>query len=160
MLSWTYRLYALFCTVLLLVKSHGWKSLVGYSSWGHKESDPTEWLHFLSFPFRNCNSTYSCVLLTTFLLSPNFYPPVICLPTHSLTVFLVPQVVPYDFQIWCLFSFKTIWTTATIVAIIKYYCFWFWLFLQIMLYYYLYLLQLCLYVHWSLESIFFKDNQW
>ena len=23
-------------------KSHGWRSLVGYSPWGHKESDTTE----------------------------------------------------------------------------------------------------------------------
>ena len=29
-----------------LEKSHGQKSLVGYSPWGHKESDMTEWLHF------------------------------------------------------------------------------------------------------------------
>ena len=27
-------------------KSHGWRSLIGYSSWGRKESDRTEWLHF------------------------------------------------------------------------------------------------------------------
>ena len=32
--------------VLLPGKSHGWKSLVGYSPWGHKESDTTERLHF------------------------------------------------------------------------------------------------------------------
>ena len=25
---------------------HGQRSLVGYSPWGHKESDTTEWLHF------------------------------------------------------------------------------------------------------------------
>ena len=25
---------------------HGWRSLVGYSPWGLKESDTTEWLHF------------------------------------------------------------------------------------------------------------------
>ena len=30
-------------------KFHGWRSLVGYSSWGCKESDTTERLHFLSF---------------------------------------------------------------------------------------------------------------
>ena len=29
-------------------KSHGRRSLVGYSPWGGKESDTTEWLHFLS----------------------------------------------------------------------------------------------------------------
>ena len=32
---------------LLPGKSHGQKSLVGYSPWGHKESDTTERLHFL-----------------------------------------------------------------------------------------------------------------
>ena len=31
-------------------KFHGWRSLVGYSPWSHKESDATEQLHFLSFP--------------------------------------------------------------------------------------------------------------
>ena len=30
-------------------KSHGWRSLVGYSPWGCKESDMTERLHF-DFP--------------------------------------------------------------------------------------------------------------
>ena len=32
--------------VLLPGESHGRKSLVGYSPWGHKELDTTEWLHF------------------------------------------------------------------------------------------------------------------
>ena len=32
--------------VLLPGKSHGWRSLVGYSPWDHKESDTTEQLHF------------------------------------------------------------------------------------------------------------------
>ena len=32
--------------VLLPGKSHGWRSLVGCSPWGHKESDRTERLHF------------------------------------------------------------------------------------------------------------------
>ena len=27
-------------------KSHGWRSLVGYSPWGRSESDMTEQLHF------------------------------------------------------------------------------------------------------------------
>ena len=30
-------------------KLHGWRSLIGYSPWGHKELDTTEQLHFLSF---------------------------------------------------------------------------------------------------------------
>ena len=29
-------------------ESHGWRSLVGYRPWGHKESDTTEKLHFTS----------------------------------------------------------------------------------------------------------------
>ena len=33
--------------VLLLGKSHGQRSLVGYSSWGCKESDTTERFHFI-----------------------------------------------------------------------------------------------------------------
>ena len=33
--------------VFLPGKSHGWRSLVGYCSWGCKDSDMTEWLHFL-----------------------------------------------------------------------------------------------------------------
>ena len=32
--------------VLLLGKSHGWRSLVGCSPWGHSEPDMTEKLHF------------------------------------------------------------------------------------------------------------------
>jgi len=32
--------------VLLPGKSHGWRSLVGYSPWGCEESDMTEQLHF------------------------------------------------------------------------------------------------------------------
>ena len=32
--------------VLLPGKSHGWRSLIGYSPWGPKELDTTERLHF------------------------------------------------------------------------------------------------------------------
>ena len=32
-----------------LEKSHGWRSLLGYSPWGRKESDMTERLHFCHF---------------------------------------------------------------------------------------------------------------
>ena len=35
--------------VFLPGESHGQRSLVGYSPWGHKESDMTERLHFLSY---------------------------------------------------------------------------------------------------------------
>ena len=33
---------------ILAWKIHGWKSLVGYSPWGRKESDTTERLHSTS----------------------------------------------------------------------------------------------------------------
>ena len=39
--------------VLLPGKSHGWRSLVGCSSWGHEELDTTERLHF--------HSSLSCI---------------------------------------------------------------------------------------------------
>ena len=32
--------------VVLPGEIHGWRSLMGYSPWGHKESDMTEWVHF------------------------------------------------------------------------------------------------------------------
>ena len=35
--------------VFLSGKFHGWRSLVGYSPWGRRESDMTEQLQFLSF---------------------------------------------------------------------------------------------------------------
>ena len=38
--------------VLLPRKLHGWRSLVGYSPWGRKESDTTERLHF-HLPYTN-----------------------------------------------------------------------------------------------------------
>ena len=38
--------------VFLPGKSHGRRSLLGYSPWGRKELDMTEWLHFTSLHFR------------------------------------------------------------------------------------------------------------
>ena len=38
---------------ILPVESHGWRSLVGYSLRGHKESDTTERLHFTSLYFNS-----------------------------------------------------------------------------------------------------------
>ena len=69
--------------VLLPGKFHGWRSLVGYSPWGRKESDTTERLHFawdkglsgsgalivILLPWKcqsmYCASDVSCVELTT-----------------------------------------------------------------------------------------------
>ena len=35
-------------SILAWLKSHGWRSLVGYSPWGHKALDKTERLHSLA----------------------------------------------------------------------------------------------------------------
>ena len=52
--------------VLLLGKFHGWRNLIGYSAWGHKESDMTEWLRFhFSFMYTDCLNTE----LNEFLIS-------------------------------------------------------------------------------------------
>ena len=52
--------------VLLPGKSHGWRSLVGCSAWGRKESDMTEWLHFhfsLSFTGERNSNPLKCSCL-------------------------------------------------------------------------------------------------
>ena len=47
-------------SVLLPGKFHGWRSLVGYRPWVHKESYTTERLHFLSFHHYSYHSLSSC----------------------------------------------------------------------------------------------------
>ena len=44
--SWFKLKIAAFRQLLLPGKSHGRRSLVGWSPWGREESDTTEWLHF------------------------------------------------------------------------------------------------------------------
>ena len=44
-------------------KSHGQRSLVGYSTWGHEESDMTERLTLLHFPYRNLKNVFSAINL-------------------------------------------------------------------------------------------------
>ena len=51
--------------VLLPGESHGWRSLIGYSPWGHKESDVIEQLHFHFFIYNYqikicCRYKYDC----------------------------------------------------------------------------------------------------
>ena len=48
--------------VLLPGKSHGWRSLVSYTPWGHKESDTAERLHFHFHALEKAMATYSSVL--------------------------------------------------------------------------------------------------
>ena len=49
-------------------ESHGQRSLVGYSPWGHKESDMTEWLNFNL----NCCFTLQTLKLSTVSIVPSF----------------------------------------------------------------------------------------
>ena len=58
--------------VFLPGKSHGQRSLVGYSPWGHKESDMTEKLHFLSLVIFKLDIGQA---FTKFKLSLNFVQP-------------------------------------------------------------------------------------
>ena len=48
--------------VLLPGKSHGWRSLVGCSPWGHEESDMTERLHFHFHALEREMATHASVL--------------------------------------------------------------------------------------------------
>ena len=48
--------------VLLPGESHGGRSLVGYSPWGHKELDTTERLHSLTLPYSWIRSQSSVTL--------------------------------------------------------------------------------------------------
>ena len=43
---WKWQSTLFFSQAVLPGKSHEWRSLIGYSLWGHKESDTTERLHF------------------------------------------------------------------------------------------------------------------
>ena len=46
-----------------LEKSHGWRNLVGFSPWGHKESDTTERLHLTLTHMYVCVHAQSCLIL-------------------------------------------------------------------------------------------------
>ena len=52
--------------VLLPGESHGWRSLVGYSPWGHTESDMTEQLHSLTHYMPQSPRATGCILSPCF----------------------------------------------------------------------------------------------
>ena len=60
--------------VFLPGKSHGQRSLVGYSSWGCKESDPTEYTHTHTHTHTHAHtprfSSFASILECNFYLSP------------------------------------------------------------------------------------------
>ena len=60
MLSWRRQWHL--TPVLLSRKSHGQRSLVGYSPWGRQESDTTERLHFHFHALEKEMATHSSVL--------------------------------------------------------------------------------------------------
>ena len=65
--------------VFLPGKSHGWQSLVGYCSWGRKESDVTEQLHFhvhalLSGRKGSGRDFFQLLMLDGLFLSSQTYP--------------------------------------------------------------------------------------
>ena len=52
-----------------LAKFHGQRSLVGYSPWGHKESDTTEQLHFhCVYIYTHTHTTYFTLLLIVLVI--------------------------------------------------------------------------------------------
>ena len=71
--------------VLLPGKSHGWRSLVGYSPWGCKESDTTELLHFLSLISPELHRAHSAPWLCRCLRMDGSHD-VICIQQHSKNV--------------------------------------------------------------------------
>ena len=52
-------------SVFLPGKAHGWRSMVGYSPWGRKESDTTERLHFHFFKSPAYKLSFQGLLLET-----------------------------------------------------------------------------------------------
>ena len=95
--------------VLLPGKSHGWRSLVGYSPWGHKESDMTERLHFTFtftikvnytlYPFSSVQFSSVSQSCSTLCDSMNCSTP--GLPVHnqlpsSLKLTSIKSVMPYS----------------------------------------------------------------
>ena len=81
-------------------KSHGPRSLVGYSPWGRKESDTTEWLHF---HFQSAILQYKIksfyrklkrkkIMQNIFLKKPVSPIPGICIDEYSFSVLLLGNV--------------------------------------------------------------------
>ena len=80
--------------VFLPGKSHGQRSLVDYSPWGHKESDTTEWLHFL-FPFWLYIYIYiTCIIIYIILIFLLHFP----FP-FWLCIYIMHNYI-YNFNFW------------------------------------------------------------
>ena len=92
-------------------KSHGQRSLVGYSPWGHKKSDMTEWLK--KFLIGNNSYFYHNLLLGK--MNPSCTTPV---GEHSWKFapgfFQISSQVPFSFAI-CFFSFQCFIVMSTTI---------------------------------------------
>ena len=72
--------------VFLPGESHGWRSLIGYSPRGHKESDTTEWLHFhLVLYSDRCEQMYNDMCLSLGIIQRFF---------SALKVLCAPHIHP------------------------------------------------------------------
>ena len=108
--------------VLLPGKLRGWRSLVGYSPWGRKESDMTERLHFhfLSFIQVTVGDHSNCVLSSSAILAGTVaaaaaakshqWCPTLCDPIDSSPPgFPVPGILQARTLEWVSISFSNAW---------------------------------------------------
>jgi len=87
-----------------LEKSHGQRSLVGYSPWGRKESDTTEQLHFLSFFLMILSISVASIVMSTFpfivlliwILSLYFVNVIYLLKVPTLDLLIFSIVFPFS----------------------------------------------------------------
>ena len=105
--------------VLLLGKFHGWRSLVGCSPWGRKESDTTEWHHFLFF------FLFSCVRIWSRSKSPKWLF-LLFMPLLSLLIFSAPSISFWKFVKICSYSGWLVLYpfSYAILSVISWYIFW------------------------------------
>ena len=87
--------------VFLPGESHGWRNLVGYSTWGHKESDTTERLHSV------CVNALGYVILLNFVSCP--FPPVLLpylvlqkIPLNSFSKCFQTPSIPHNLYVYSL----------------------------------------------------------
>ena len=94
--------------VLLPGKFHGLRSLVGYYSWGHKESDITEQLHFSTA----VSQKWWYIL---YIASYQMGTISICIITENVTFYLLVKVVSARLLHHIIFCFAVnIWETDTL----------------------------------------------
>ena len=87
--------------VLVLGKFHGQRSLVNYSPWDRKESDMTEWLHFI-LKFISIEAVIPCnhlILCLPLLLLPSIFPSIKVFSNESVLCIRWPKYWSFSFSI-------------------------------------------------------------